>query len=116
MTADLAITTEGIGRRFGDLWALRNVDLAIPAGSVLGLLGPNGAGKTTTLRILTTLLAPSEGRATVAGFDVVEQPDEVRRHIGLAGQSATVDELLTGRANLEMIARLYHLPKSTARA
>src|SRR3954453_23054899 len=91
-TRDLAVTTEGLGKRFGDLWALRHLNLAVPTGSVLGLLGPNGAGKTTTVRILTTLLVPNEGRATVAGLDVVRDASEVRHRIGLAGQSATVDE------------------------
>jgi ABC-2 type transport system ATP-binding protein len=111
----IAVRTEGLGRRFGEKWALRDLDLEIPAGSVLGLLGPNGAGKTTALRILTTLLAPSEGRASVAGFDVVTEPQRVREHIGLAGQQATVDEILTGRANLEMVGRLYHLPTAYVR-
>ena len=115
MSADLAITGAGLGKRFGDLWALRHVDLAVPTGSVLGLLGPNGAGKTTAIRILTTLLRPDEGHATVAGHDVVRQPDAVRRRIGLAGQQASVDELLTGRDNLEMVGRLYHLGRPTAR-
>jgi ABC-2 type transport system ATP-binding protein len=109
------VTTDGLGKRFGDQWALRSLDLEIPAGSVLGLLGPNGAGKTTALRILTTLLHPTEGRATVAGFDVVSQPQRVREQIGLAGQQATVDEILTGRANLEMVGHLYHLPRTYVR-
>jgi ABC-2 type transport system ATP-binding protein len=106
---------EGLGKRFGDLWAVRDVDLQVPAGSVLGLLGHNGAGKTTTLRILTTLTAPTTGRARVAGLDVVSDAARVRGRIGLAGQSATVDDLLTGRANLELVGRLYHLPKAVAR-
>ncbi len=106
-----AVMAEGLGKRFGERWVLKDVDLAVPAGSVIGLLGPNGAGKTTTVRILTTLFPPDAGRATVAGFDVVKDAARVRPHIGLAGQSATVDELLTGRGNLEMIARLYHLPR-----
>jgi ABC-2 type transport system ATP-binding protein len=109
------IRTEGLGKRFGDLWALRDLNLRVPAGSVLGLLGHNGAGKTTALRILTTLAAPSEGRAWVAGHDVVAEPALVRSHIGLAGQYATVDGLLTARANLEMVGRLYHLPRAVAR-
>jgi ABC-2 type transport system ATP-binding protein len=111
----LAIEAEGIGKRFGDRWVLRDVDLAVPAGTVLGLLGPNGAGKTTTVRILTTLLRPDEGRARVTGMDVVDAPDQVRPKIGLAGQSATVDELMTGRANLYMVGRLYHLSRRVAR-
>jgi ABC-2 type transport system ATP-binding protein len=110
------VVAEGLGKRFGDLWALRNVDLAVPAGSVLGLLGHNGAGKTTAVRILTTLLRPTEGHATVAGHDVVADAAVVRTKIGLAGQQATVDGLLTARANLQMVGRLYHLPRAEARA
>jgi ABC-2 type transport system ATP-binding protein len=83
---------------------------------VLALLGPNGAGKTTTVRILTTLTEPTEGSARVAGFDVVRDPDQVRRRIGLAAQDATIDELLTGRENLEMIGELHHLPRKAARS
>jgi ABC-2 type transport system ATP-binding protein len=109
------IRAEGLGKRFGEQWALRDVDLDVPAGSVLGLLGHNGAGKTTALRILTTLAAPSEGRAWVAGHDVVAEPALVRTRMGLAGQYATVDGLLTARANLEMVGRLYHLPRAEAR-
>jgi ABC-2 type transport system ATP-binding protein len=110
-----AVHAEGIGKRYGEQWALRDVDLAVPAGSVLGLLGHNGAGKTTALRILTTLALPTTGRATVAGFDVARAPEQVRRRIGVAGQEATVDGLLSGRANLEMIGRLYHLTRTRAR-
>jgi ABC-2 type transport system ATP-binding protein len=110
------VVAEGLGKRFGDAWALRGVDLDVPAGSVLGLLGPNGAGKTTTVKLLTTLLAPSEGRATVAGVDLAADPQAVRERIGLAGQHATVDELLTGRSNLQMIGRLNHLGRREARA
>jgi ABC-2 type transport system ATP-binding protein len=113
---DGGIFAEGLGKRYGDLWALRDVDLAVPQGTVLGLLGHNGAGKTTAVRILTTLLRPTEGRASVAGHDVVSQAATVRTRIGLAGQQATVDGLLTGRANLEMVGRLYHLPRAVARA
>jgi ABC-2 type transport system ATP-binding protein len=109
------VVTEGLGKRYDDLWALRDLDLQVPAGSVLGLLGHNGAGKTTAIRILTTLAIPTTGRASVAGFDVVEQPGEVRSRLGLAGQYATVDGLLTARANLEMVGRLYHLPRAQAR-
>jgi ABC-2 type transport system ATP-binding protein len=105
------IFAEGLGRRYGDLWALRDVDLDVPQGTVLGLLGHNGAGKTTAVRILTTLLAPTEGRAAVAGHDVVADAAIVRTKIGLAGQQATVDGLLSARANLEMVGRLYHLPR-----
>jgi ABC-2 type transport system ATP-binding protein len=109
------VVAEALGKRFGDLWAVQDVDLQVPAGSVLGLLGHNGAGKTTTLRILTTLAAPTTGRARVAGLDVVADAAKVRSRIGVAGQSATVDDLLTGRANLELVGRLYHLPKAVAR-
>jgi ABC-2 type transport system ATP-binding protein len=109
------VATEGLGKRYDDLWALRDLDLQVPAGSVLGLLGHNGAGKTTAIRILTTLALPTTGRARVAGFDVVEQPAEVRSRLGLAGQSATVDGLLSARKNLEMVGRLYHLPRADAR-
>jgi ABC-2 type transport system ATP-binding protein len=110
------IVALGLGKRFGELWALRDVDVEVPAGRVLGLLGHNGAGKTTFLRILTTLTAPTEGRATVAGFDVVRDGHRVRERIGVAGQAATVDGLLTARANLEMVGRLYHQPRAVARA
>jgi ABC-2 type transport system ATP-binding protein len=113
---DNGITATGLGKRFGDLWALRELDLAVPAGSVLGLLGHNGAGKTTAIRILTTLSVPTEGSATVAGHDVVHDAGAVRAKIGVAGQAATVDGLLTARANLEMIGRLYRLTPKQARA
>jgi ABC-2 type transport system ATP-binding protein len=112
---DAGIFAEGLGKRYGDLWALRDVDLAVPQGTVLGLLGHNGAGKTTAVRILTTLLRPTEGRAAVAGHDVVADAPTVRTKIGLAGQQATVDGLLSARANLEMVGRLYHLPRPVAR-
>src|SRR5215217_8941849 len=96
------ILAEGLGKRFGDLWALRDLDLAVPAGSVLGLLGHNGAGKTTAVRILTTLALPTTGRARVDGLDVVADARRVRGRIGLAAQAATVDGLLSARANLEL--------------
>jgi ABC-2 type transport system ATP-binding protein len=96
--------------------ALDGVDLRVPAGTVLGLLGPNGAGKTTAVRILTTLLPPDSGSARVAGLDVSRQAPQLRARIGLAGQYAAVDENLTGEENLEMVGRLYHLPKGEPRA
>jgi ABC-2 type transport system ATP-binding protein len=113
---DPVVVSQGIGKRYGERWVLRELGLQIHPGEIVGLLGPNGAGKTTAVRILTTLLTPDEGRASVAGFDVRSEPQRVREHIGLAGQSATVDELLTGRANLEMVGRLYHLPRPYVRA
>jgi ABC-2 type transport system ATP-binding protein len=111
-----AIVAHGLGKRYDDNWALREVDLEVPAGSVLGLLGHNGAGKTTAIRILTTLAVPTTGSARVAGYDVVEQSAEVRRRIGLTSQSATVDGLMSASDNLEMIGRLYHLSRADARA
>lgn len=102
MTSDIAVQAEGLVKEFGEVKALDGIDLTVNRGQVVGLLGPNGAGKTTTVRILSTLLQPTSGRATVAGFDVVKQPDEVRRAIGLTGQYAAVDEYLTGRENLRM--------------
>ena len=115
-SASVGVQVEGLGKRYGDLWALRDVDLSVPTGSVLGLLGHNGAGKTTAIRILTTLALPSAGRAWVAGLDVVADAARVRQKIGLAGQYATVDGLLSARVNLEMVGRLYHLPRDVARA
>ncbi|MGI8683859.1 MAG: ATP-binding cassette domain-containing protein [Acidimicrobiales bacterium] len=111
---DAAISAEGVTKRFGDVLALESVDLAVPAGTVLGLLGPNGAGKTTMVRILTTILQPDAGRASVLGADVVREADQVRARIGLAGQYAAVDENLTGRENLRMIGRLTHLARPVA--
>jgi ABC-2 type transport system ATP-binding protein len=102
-------------KSYGDVQALRGVDLRVDTGSVFGLLGPNGAGKTTAVRILTTLLDPDEGSARVAGFDVVRDAARVRQHIGLAGQYAAVDENLTGFENLEMVGRLYHLGRGHSR-
>jgi ABC-2 type transport system ATP-binding protein len=109
------IVAEGLGKRFGDLWALRDLDLRVPAGTVLGLLGHNGAGKTTAVRILTTLAEPTTGTARVDGLDVQADAAAVRGRIGLASQAATVDALLTARANLELVGRLYHLPRRLAR-
>lgn len=106
------ITARGLVKRYGEVTALDGLDLSVPEGSVYGLLGPNGAGKTTTVRILTTLLKPDAGSATVDGFDVVKKPNDVRRVIGLTGQYAAVDEYLTGRENLRMFGDLYHLPSA----
>jgi ABC-2 type transport system ATP-binding protein len=113
-----AILVEGLVKSFGEVRALRGIDLSVPHGTVLGVLGPNGAGKTTAVRILTTLLLPDEGRALVEGHDVVREAAAVRRSIGLAGQSAAIQEELTGRENLEIIGRLYHLswPRARSRA
>jgi len=106
---------EGLAKRFGKITALDGVTLAAPRGRVLGLLGPNGAGKTTMIRILATLLRPDGGRASVAGFDVVRHPARVRRRIALSGQHTSVDEELTGLANLVMIGQLLDLPRRQAR-
>ena len=113
-----AILVEGLTKSFGEVHALRGIDLSVPRGTVLGVLGPNGAGKTTAVRILTTLLRPDEGRAIVEGHDVVREAAAVRRSIGLAGQSAAIQEELTGRENLEIIGRLYHMswPRARRRA
>jgi ABC-2 type transport system ATP-binding protein len=110
-----AIVAEGLVKTYGPVHALDGLDIAVPEGTVLGLLGPNGAGKTTCVRILTTLLRPDRGRVSVGGIDVLAHPQRVRRIIGLSGQNAAVDEYLTGRENLEMIGRLYHLGKARSR-
>lgn len=112
--SDFAVIADTIVRTFdeGNVQALKGVSLQVPRGEVLGLLGPNGSGKTTMVRILSTILSPTSGSATVDGFDVVKRPDDVRRRIGLAGQYATVDENLTGFENLRMIGSLNHLKKS----
>jgi ABC-2 type transport system ATP-binding protein len=109
-----AILVEGLRKSYGAIRALDGIDLAVPAGTVLGLLGPNGAGKTTAVRILTTLLPPDAGKVLVAGYDVVREPGRVRSVIGLAGQFAAVDEILTGRENLVLVGRLYHLSRDEA--
>ncbi|HEY1315731.1 MAG TPA: ATP-binding cassette domain-containing protein [Gaiella sp.] len=109
------VHAEGLGKRFGELWAVRELELHVAPGTILGLLGHNGAGKTTAIRMLTTLSRPTTGRATVAGFDVVAQAGAVRRAIGVAAQQATVDGLLGGRLNLELIGRLHGLSRRDAR-
>jgi ABC-2 type transport system ATP-binding protein len=115
MAHPLAIEARGLVKRYGELAALDGLDLLIPAGSVHGLLGPNGAGKTTAVRALATLLRLDAGTATVAGADLSRDPLQVRRRIGLAGQYAAVDEVLTGRQNLELFGRLFHLGRPRAR-
>src|ERR1039457_255626 len=113
-----AILVEGLTKSFGEVKALRGIDLSVPRGTVLGVLGPTAAGKTTAVRILTTLMRPDGGRAMVEGYDVVRDAAAVRRSIGLAGQSAAIQEELTGRENLEISGRLYHLswPRARGRA
>ncbi|TWS25927.1 ATP-binding cassette domain-containing protein [Tsukamurella sputi] len=111
-SGDWAIEAIGLVKRFGDFTAVDGVSFRVPRGSVLGLLGPNGAGKTTTVRMMTTLSPPTEGTARIAGYDVRENPIEVRRNMGLTGQAATVDEILTGRENLAMIGGLYGIPRA----
>ena len=110
----LAIQASGLSKAYGDVIALNGIDIEVEQGTVLGLLGPNGSGKTTTVRILATLLKADSGTASVGGFDVVSAPDEVRSVIGLTGQYAAVDEYLTGRENLELFGRLFHLSKFDA--
>ncbi|MFJ8313018.1 MULTISPECIES: ATP-binding cassette domain-containing protein [unclassified Streptomyces] len=112
---ETAIRAEGIRKSYRGVEALAGIDLRVRAGTVLGLLGPNGAGKTTTVQVLTTLVPPDGGHAEVAGFDVVRRPAEVRRRIGLAGQYAAVDEVLTGHENLVLLGRLLHLGRRAAR-
>jgi len=109
------IRARGLVKRYGKLTALDGLDLAVPEGAILGLLGPNGAGKTTAVRILTTLLDPDEGEATVAGIDVIKDPGKVRASLGLSGQYAAVDEYLTGFENLDMVGRLYGLGRKEAK-
>ena len=109
--SDVAIHVEGLTKRFGSVTALDGIDLDVPARTVFGLLGPNGAGKTTAIRVLSTILQPDGGRAEVLGLDVVREPKEVRKRIGLAGQYAAVDGNLTGRENLRLIGRLVHLSR-----
>ncbi|MFT4396662.1 ATP-binding cassette domain-containing protein [Gordonia lacunae] len=112
-TSDVAIEAIDLVKRFGDFTAVDGVSFTVPRGSVLGLLGPNGAGKTTTVRMMTTLSPPTSGTARIAGYDVREQPGMVRQNMGLTGQAATVDEILTGRENLRMIGGLYGIGRKT---
>lgn len=112
---DQAVSVEALTRRFGATTALHEVDLAVAVGTIVALIGPNGAGKTTLVRILSTLLKPSSGRASVAGFDVVSEAAEVRRRIGLAGQYVALDQALTGYENLFLFGRLLGLPRAEAR-
>ncbi|SCF09592.1 ATP-binding cassette domain-containing protein [Micromonospora saelicesensis] len=115
MTRTDAIVAQGLRKRYRDRYALDGFDLRVPQGTVCGLLGPNGAGKTTSVRILSTLLRLDEGRAEVAGFDVTRQPDQVRYRIGLVGQHPALDEALSGRQNLVLFGRLFHLGRRRAR-
>ncbi|HYH62235.1 MAG TPA: ATP-binding cassette domain-containing protein [Solirubrobacterales bacterium] len=114
MSPELAIEAKGLEKTYKDVKALCGIDLRVERGTVLGLLGPNGAGKTTAVRILTTLLPPTAGKASVMGLDVVDDAAALRAEIGLAGQNAAVDENLTGFENLEMVGRLYHLGKEVS--
>jgi ABC-2 type transport system ATP-binding protein len=111
MSASPAVEAIDLVKHFGETRAVDGVSFVVPEGTVLGLLGPNGAGKTTLVRMLTTLSVPTSGTGRVAGYDILTQPTEVRRSMGLTGQAATVDELLTGRENLKLIGSLYGLPK-----
>jgi ABC-2 type transport system ATP-binding protein len=114
-TDDHAVVVDELTRRFGEVEALRGASLRVRRGTIVGLLGPNGAGKTTMVRILSTLLSPTSGRASVLGLDVVKDAAELRTRIALSGQFAAVDELLTGRQNLVMVGQLYRLPKAEAK-
>jgi ABC-2 type transport system ATP-binding protein len=116
MTTTYAVLSEGLEKRFGEVRALRGLDLAVPAGTVCGILGPNGAGKTTAVRVLTTLLRPDAGSARIAGHDLVREASAVRRVIGVTGQYATVDGDLTGRQNLRLFARLHRVRGPAERA
>ena len=110
------ISARGLVKRYKSVTALAGIDLSVPEGTVLGLLGPNGAGKTTAVRIISTLLVPDEGAVEIAGVDVLAEPDKARARIGLSGQSAAVDEYLTGFENLDMVGRLYGFKRARARA
>jgi len=113
---DFAVYAEGLVKSFKSTRAVDGVDLQVPRGAIYGLLGPNGAGKTTTVRLLTTLLKPDQGHATIDGIDVARHPGAVRARIGLTGQYAAVEERLTARENLDLIGRLYHLPRRDIRS
>ncbi|MFF0475795.1 ATP-binding cassette domain-containing protein [Streptomyces sp. NPDC004284] len=114
MTTTYAVLSEGLRKRYGDVHALRGLDLAVPEGTVCGVLGPNGAGKTTAVRVLTTLVAPDAGSALVAGHDVVRDPAGVRKRIAVTGQYASVDGDLTGAENLRLFAKLLRAPRTRA--
>ena len=116
MAEELMIQAEDLMKAYGETQALAGVSFSVPAGTILGLLGPNGAGKTTAVRILTTLAQPDGGVGLVAGLDVVKQPHEVRRHIGVAAQDATLDQLLTGRQNLVLVGELSDMGRAESRA
>jgi ABC-2 type transport system ATP-binding protein len=116
MSAQFMIEAKGLTKRYGDTQALAGVDFSVPAGTILGVLGPNGAGKTTAVKILTTFATPDTGTATVAGLDVVTQAAQVRQHIGVAAQDATLDALLTGRQNLHLIGELSRMSRTASRA
>ncbi|MFJ7046295.1 ATP-binding cassette domain-containing protein [Streptomyces sp. NPDC101112] len=116
MTSTYAVLSEGLEKRFGEVRAVRGLDLAVARGSVVGMLGPNGAGKTTAVRLLATLLRPDAGSARIAGHDLVREPHAVRRAIGVTGQYASVDGDLTGRQNLRLFARLHRVRDTAARA
>ncbi|MGH3358193.1 MAG: ATP-binding cassette domain-containing protein [Nocardioidaceae bacterium] len=116
MNSEPAVEAINLVKKFGDNTAVDDVSFVVPQGSVLGMLGPNGAGKTTTVRMLTTLSVPTSGTGRVAGHDIRKEPAEVRRSMGLTGQAATVDELLTAKENLRLIGRLYGLSRSYIRS
>lgn len=109
------VEARGITKAFGKTQVLKGIDLSVPEGAVLALLGPNGAGKTTTVRILTTLLKPDSGTITIAGYDLLREPDKVRSRIGVAGQSVNMDGYLSGLQNMMMIGRLYRFSKKDAK-
>jgi ABC-2 type transport system ATP-binding protein len=113
--SDIAIGVHGLRKHFGEVEALTGADFEVPQGTVFGLLGPNGAGKTTVIRVLSTILRPDDGHAEVLGYDVVREPEAVRRRVGLAGQYAAVDQNLTGRENLDMVGVLAQMPRPAIR-